>query len=82
MQPRPWSVDSGHGGSADVMKISPIEKKIGIHFFYVDLLTLSLELLVLQKWFTYQNLQHFTRKTTSMFSKHSFQEIIFRSYEK
>ena len=25
---RPWSVDSGHGGSGDVMKIPPIEKKI------------------------------------------------------
>ncbi len=24
----PWSVDSGHGGSADVMKIPPIEKKM------------------------------------------------------
>ncbi len=25
---RPWSVDSGHGGSGDVMKIPPIEKKM------------------------------------------------------
>ena len=24
---RPWSVDSGHVGAADVMKIPPIEKK-------------------------------------------------------
>ena len=32
---RPWSVDSGHGGSADVMKISLIEKKSSNPFFFI-----------------------------------------------
>ncbi len=32
---RPWSVDSGHGGSADLMKIPPIKKKLGIHFLFI-----------------------------------------------
>ncbi len=29
----------------------------------------SLKLLALQKWFTYQNLQNFTRKTARLFAK-------------
>ena len=79
---RQQSVDSWHGGSTDVMKIPPIEKKKQEPiFFNCDLPTLSLELLVLQKWFTYQNLQDFIRKTTIIFSKHSILEIIFKSFK-
>ncbi len=32
---RPWSVDSVHGGSGDVMKIPPIEKKSRSPFFFI-----------------------------------------------
>ena len=42
--------------------------KVGtLFFFFFGLPTLNLELLVPQKWFTYQNLQNFTRKNARLF---------------
>ncbi len=40
----PWSVDSWHGGSTDVMKIPLIGKKVGI-LFYFDLPIASVHIL-------------------------------------
>ncbi len=42
---------------------------------------ISQELLVPQKWFTCQNLQNFTRKTSGMFSFKSFKEVISKKWK-
>ncbi len=52
---------------------APIEKKIcKLIFFYFGLPTLSLELLVPQQWFTYQNLQDLARNAARIFSRYFF----------
>ncbi len=50
--------------SANLNKKAPVEKKRGKPFFlFLPLDHISLELLDPQKWFTYQNLRNFMRKT-------------------
>ena len=64
---RPWSVDSLNGRSTDVHsngKNSDRKKSRNPFIFILASRLLSLQLLALQKWFAYQNLQKVKRKTT------------------
>ncbi len=69
----PWHSDSNVLG---IIPINPTNKQVGslqrqVAFFYFGLPTLSPELVDSQKLFTYQSLQHFTRKTASNLLKMS-----------
>ena len=69
----------GHGQLIPWMADRPMQWKYSIpsrkikmgtqYFFYFGIPTLTLGLLVPQKWFTYQNLQNFTRKIDRLFFK-------------
>ena len=61
------------------------KKKIGSFFFIFTSrlgMDISMDLLGPEKWFTYQNLQNFTRKPTIVFANNNLENENYNSFSK
>ena len=79
---RPQTIDLSVRFSADSSKIGPTKLRNStiLLFFTLPTLHISLELLIPQKWFTYNFLQNQTRNTAKIQSKDPTQKIKFTIY--